>query len=343
MTVNLQRIFSVVICAAVAYAPVFIAEAKERTAAIITLKNGQVIDIDILDKTDETIDVVFPSGEVARYMIKDIASIGGENYKRNSPEYGRLLVEAFNQQTTTVPILNPDISRQTAVDTDDPQTAFERAQPLADAGDFQGAAAYLTVAIKGKYQPWDSYYQRANAYYNLQDFTRAAADFSELIKLEPDDYVGYSSRGECWLKLNRFQEAIADFDQAIRRKPDDEYAFANRGMAYFHQGKHAEALADLDKSIALAPDQAALNYSNRAVIHLSKKEYARAVDDLTKAIEGMPEIPGFYANRSAAYFYMKEFQKSYDDMLMAEKLGIPRNPQLELQLIKELYQTHFKK
>jgi len=318
------------------------AGSQELPAAIITLKDGQVMDVDVLNQTEELIDVAFPNGKIVRYRLTDIASIKGQGYKRGSPEYGRLLVESFNRQESTAPVLAPDAAAKAAVDTDDPKTAFERAEGLMLAGDMPAAVEYLNVAVNGKYRPWDSHYQRANAYFSLQDYTRAAEDFTQLIKLEPKDYVGYSNRGECLLKLDRPQDALADFNQALSLKPDDDYTYANRGMAYFSLGKNTEALADLGKSIELAP-QGALNYSNRAVIYLSQKEYARAVDDLTKAIGVMPDMAGFYANRSAAYFYMKEFQKSYDDMLTAEKLGIPRNPQLELNLIGELYKIHFKK
>lgn len=318
------------------------AGSQELPAAIIILKDGQVMDVNVLNKTEKLIDVAFPNGKIARYRLADIASIKGEGYKRGSPEYGRLLVESFNGQESTAPVLAQAAPAKVAVDTDDPKTAFERAEGLLLAGDMPAAVEYLNVAIKGKYRPWDSHYQRANAYFSLQDYTRAAEDFSQLIKLEPKNYVGYSNRGECLLKLDRPQDALADFNQALNLKPDDEYTYANRGMAYFSLGKNTEALADLGKSIELDP-QGALNYSNRAVVYLSQKEYPRAVDDLTKAIDVMPEVAGFYANRSAAYFYMKEFQKSFDDMLAAEKLGIPRNPQLELNLINELYKIHFNK
>lgn len=316
---------------------------QEMTSAVIKLKEGRVLDVDVLNKTSEFIDVAFPDGKVVRYMLKDIDSIRGEEFPRESPEYSRLLKEIFNENDSAVQVLPASVPDKITVDTDNPAEAFKKAGELSESGDMLSAAAYWTVAIKGKYRPWDSYYQRANAYYSLQDYARAADDFSELIKLEPDDYVGYSNRGECYLKLNRPQEAMADLNRAIHLKPTDEYTYANRGMTYFSLGRTAEALADLSKSIELAPEGAALNYSNRAVIYLSQKDYTNAVADLTKAIEGMPAVPGFYANRSAAYFYLKEYQKSYDDMVMAEKLGIPRNPQLELNLIKELYKTHLKK
>ncbi|MGE0267378.1 MAG: tetratricopeptide repeat protein [Candidatus Omnitrophota bacterium] len=311
----------------------------ELKSAVIKLKDGRVIDVDVLNKTAELIDVAFPDGKVVRYSLKDIESVSGEEYPRESPEYGRLLKETFNKNQTAVPVLPAEVT----ADTDDPADAFKKAGEFSQAGELQTAAVYLTVAINGKYRLWDSYYQRANAYYTLQDYARAADDFSQLIKLEPEDYIGYSNRGECFLKLNRPQDALADFNRAIRLNPADEYTYANRGMAYFSLGQTAEALADLAKAIDLAPEGAALNYSNRAVIYLDQKDYARAVEDLTRAIEGMPAVPGFYANRSAAYFYLKEYQKSYDDMVTAEKLGIPRNPQLELNLIKELYKTHLKK
>lgn len=91
-----------------------------------------------------------------------------------------------------------------------------------------------------------------------------------------------------------------------------------RGIAYRLKGDYDKAIADFDSVRRGNPWLKSLNtqflvlYNNRGLDAFSKKDYKKAYDDITLAIQSDPKNPTPYINRCTIYLYG---WKQYDDAI----------------------------
>jgi tetratricopeptide (TPR) repeat protein len=85
---------------------------------------------------------------------------------------------------------------------------------------------------------------------------------------------------------------MADFEEAIRLEPRNTHALAARGEIHALQKDYERAIADFTE----ADDRyfLAAGYYLRAQAYQSKKDYAKAIDDLTRVIKIDPGTTIFY-------------------------------------------------
>ena len=116
----------------------------------------------------------------------------------------------------------------------------------------------------------------------LGDYKGAIAYYTKAIRFKPDDSRAYYSRGIAKGKLGQHFAAIADYDTAIQLKPDDVNAYYSRGIAQRRLGQYAAAIADYDIVIRLIPDFAHA-YRNRGLVRGKLRLYKEAKQDLRTA------------------------------------------------------------
>ncbi|MCQ2589397.1 MAG: tetratricopeptide repeat protein [Treponema sp.] len=104
----------------------------------------------------------------------------------------------------------------------------------------------------------------------------------------------------------------------------------HRGMAYFSMNNFAEALNDFNISIEMAPT-AYRTYYYAGIVHSIKKDYEKAIECFTKSLE----INGFQSHthlrRAMAYYEIKEYEKSMNDLDSAINLGMDESEYKPLQ------------
>ena len=116
-------------------------------------------------------------------------------------------------------------------------------------GDYKGAIADYTQAIRLKPDDDTAYYNRGNAKVKLRQYESAINDHSIAVHLNPNNAYAYYSRGIAKGRLAQCVTAIADYDVAIRLKPDFVNAYINRGNAKVRLGQLSAAIADFDLAI----------------------------------------------------------------------------------------------
>ncbi|MHB8971323.1 MAG: tetratricopeptide repeat protein [Pirellulaceae bacterium] len=94
-------------------------------------------------------------------------------------------------------------------------------------------------------------------------------------------------------QLGERERALAVISKAIENnpKPNDPstfYLYLLRGGLYTARQMYASALADYDKSIELGPFRS-FTYKCRAKAHFRLKDYDKALADIAKAVELLPE------------------------------------------------------
>jgi tetratricopeptide (TPR) repeat protein len=85
------------------------------------------------------------------------------------------------------------------------------------------------------------------------------------------------------------------------------------------KGEHVRAVEAYDRAIQLNA-RAAIAYHNRAIIWIKEDEYARAIEDLGKAIEIEPGNPANFECRADAYEFLGELANAARDRAHASRL-----------------------
>ena len=151
-------------------------------------------------------------------------------------------------------------------------------------GNYRGAIADYTAAIRLKPDYFLAYGNRGNAKARLEQYFDAITDYDMVIKLKPDSSKAYNGRGAAKANLGQHSAAISDYDIAIRLEPDDATAYYNRGLAKANLGQHSAAIADYDIVIRLNPDDAQA-YFNRGREKYLQGHTQEAKQDFFKTLE----------------------------------------------------------
>ena len=166
-------------------------------------------------------------------------------------------------------------------------------------GDYKGAIADYTQAIRLNPDYALAYYSRGIAKRNLGQYFAAIADYNTVIRLNPDHANAYYSRGNVKSDLGQDSAAISDYNTAIRLKPDDAYTYYSRGNAKSNLGQYSAAISDYDMAIRLKPDLA-IAYYNRGNAKYNLEQYFAAISDYDTAIRLRPDDADAYNNRGLA-------------------------------------------
>ncbi len=132
------------------------------------------------------------------------------------------------------------------------------------------------------------------------DLIGAARDFEVAVELNPEDPAAHYQKAEAYYELGRFDTAAGDYDKAIQLQPVNPHAYYSKGNALFYMDDEDEASMNYDIAIEQKPDFAnALN--NQASIQINRKNYARSVELLMRAIDKQPSYAFSYFNVARAY------------------------------------------
>jgi len=151
-------------------------------------------------------------------------------------------------------------------------------------------------------------------------------------------------RGVNYLDYGHYDLAIEDFTEVIQHDSDNSEAYYNRGTAYMHKGEYDLAIADFDMAIELRHKYWRA-YANRGTTYLRLNDYDRATADLTQAMEVYPVLglpldsnrsdrAILYNNRARAYYGAQQYDKAWDDAMMAQRLGVKFEPDFLYELHK---------
>ncbi|GAX41804.1 tetratricopeptide TPR_2 repeat protein [Tolypothrix sp. NIES-4075] len=188
-------------------------------------------------------------------------------------------------------------------------------------GDFKGAIADYTEAIRLNPKYVSAYNDRGIARRSLRDNQGAIADYEQAIRLDPKYTLAYYNRGLVRSELGDNQRAIADYNQALEINPKYVYAYVSRGRARRNLGDQQGALADFDQAIRLNP-RSALTYVNRGLVRSYLGDKEGAIADYLEVIRFTPKDGVDYYNRGFARAGLGDKQGALADYDQAISLNI---------------------
>ncbi|CDR98688.1 probable STI1-Hsp90 cochaperone [Sporisorium scitamineum] len=96
---------------------------------------------------------------------------------------------------------------------------------------------------------------RGNELYKKGDFPGAVAAFTEAIKRDPSDPRGYSNRASAYTKLAALPEALKDSEEAIRVDPKFVKGYVRKANVLFSMKEYTKAMEACQKAESVDADQ----------------------------------------------------------------------------------------
>jgi tetratricopeptide (TPR) repeat protein len=178
------------------------------------------------------------------------------------------------------------------------------ARALADQGKPAEAIAQLDKAIGLQPKLGSLYHLRAQINRDRGDLAAALHDFTETTRLyEPADVSAtdaraledaHIERGRILFHRGQYDEALAAFEAALRVRPDSARAQRFRGGVLQQLGRYEEAARAYDAYFKNARRPDAEVYEARGLVRAKLNDYAGAVTDLERALEGEPRSARLY-------------------------------------------------
>jgi tetratricopeptide (TPR) repeat protein len=119
--------------------------------------------------------------------------------------------------------------------------------------------------------------------------------------------------------LKKHPKAIAFYEKSIflaeRFGFEDDFIagnYNNRGSNYHELKQYERAIEDYSRAMELNP-KCATAYTNRGVTYAKLKQHEKAIGDYNKAIEMNPEYADAYNNRGLSYAKLKQHEKAIED------------------------------
>ena len=182
-----------------------------------------------------------------------------------APFKQQLRVTQPERDTTATEPVTPQPPPTTTQISQTAEQFFEHGLEKYNAGDYQGAIADYTEAIRLQPDYAAAYYSRGLAKSDLGNKQGAIADYTEAIQINKNwggfnsGYHGlptaYNNRGIAKSALGDKQGAIADYTEAIGLKPDYADAYYNRGIAKSDLGNKQGWMADYREAARLYQQQ----------------------------------------------------------------------------------------
>jgi tetratricopeptide (TPR) repeat protein len=109
--------------------------------------------------------------------------------------------------------------------------------------------------------------------------------------------------------MELYNEAIQDLDIALTLDPDNYSIHANRGQVHRLLKEYNKALEDYTSAINCGGHKLPGAYNNRAFCYAKLEQYEEAIDDYSKAIECDPKNTHALYNRGLSYIKLENYER----------------------------------
>ena len=162
----------------------------------------------------------------------------------------------------------------------------------------------------------DIYFLRANYFYEKEEWNKAHKDLETILTSQARYWKAYKLKAEIYFRQEKDKECIEYLSLYFQRIPDKKKILASDygllALCHAHLKQYAKATENMAKAIALEKDNPEL-YFERASYYIQQKNYSKALQDAEKAIE----LDGFdlvyFRQRAFLYYQLKKYEEALAD------------------------------
>lgn len=215
-----------------------------------------------------------------------------------------------------------DYSTAISLDSTYYQSLSNRGVVRFNTGNVEGAIKDFTRSLRYDPNNEDALLGRANSLSSLGRYAKAIPDYDRYLELVPTNDEAWLWRGVAYYNTQEFEKALADIGKSRSLNPDSDEGAYWEGLAAKSLGMKDKALAALREALALDPgrfDAAML----QGLIYYENEEYQPALKAFNHSIQLNPQYAPAYVNRAAVHSSVGNFAKAANDLQQARKLGYP--------------------
>ena len=123
-------------------------------------------------------------------------------------------------------------------------------------------------------------------------------------------------------------EAVAEAEEAFRHEfittvevPNDAKLYCERGIASYKKREYDKAIEDFSKAIELNPEFPEV-YATRALAYFHTDKFECAIQDYDRVLELKPKFTEVYAARGVMWLHVREWENAKLDLTFARNLRI---------------------
>jgi tetratricopeptide (TPR) repeat protein len=197
----------------------------------------------------------------------------------------------------------------------------ERRTVFVDRCDRALADLNQAIALKTNYAVF--YYMRGMLFSSnfcaQRNLWKAIADYDRALGIDTANAVYHLERGRAWAKLSHYREAVSNIDRAIRLEPGNYYLYYEKGLIREKEQWFPEAAESYKAALELAPPDR-LTLFSQALSRARKGNCRDLIADYTELIVRRPAMSVFYINRALCYGDQKKYAKAVGDISTALNL-----------------------
>ncbi len=202
---------------------------------------------------------------------------------------------------------------------------FESGKQMFEKKDNSTAILYFSECLRLKPDFADCYFYRGQVHHQISQYEKALEDFTQAIKLQPRNVQYYRRRANTNdFYLKRYDAAIADLSEVIKLQPKDAGSYTDRGYVFKSRKDYQKAADDFTSAINLESSLTVkkVYYGVRADLYYTNlKNYPAAIADYTEYIKIEPQEWVGYANRGRVYLKNKNYEQAVSDYSKVIELG----------------------
>lgn len=167
------------------------------------------------------------------------------------------------------------------------------------------------------------YVYLAESYKELGKKKDASRAYQKALELKPDDADIYFLRANFWSMQEAWREALEDIKKTLALNPRFWKAYKLKAEILFKQGKDQASTEAWQVYFSKQPDKkkiSAQDYSLYAYSLAQLKQYAKAIEAISKAISLDKDNPEWYFERATYYTLQKNLSKALQDTEKAIEL-----------------------
>lgn len=161
-----------------------------------------------------------------------------------------------------------------------------------------------------------AYVVLGHAYARKRELDKALVALDAALRVDPKLPAALAARADIWIKKKEPRFALADADQIVKLQPKDGLSYALRCHVLEGMGSFDEAIADCTQAIELgnpALVNAASGYQNRATVYFKMGNFDRAVADYDQSIRLDPKNAGALSERSDVWRAKGDLERAQQD------------------------------
>lgn len=146
-------------------------------------------------------------------------------------------------------------------------------------------------------------------------------DFNNYINVENQQIKDYSRQFALTkLETKEFKEAKLLLSESVEKNKADHDAYNIMGIISYILDNNYDALQYFTKAIEINPTNDIYYFNRFTVYYKQKKDYEKALEDISYAIRNRPDQGDYYQRRALVYMNQKEWKKAVTDWDLALNL-----------------------